>query len=109
MRKSIATAQHVFIRRETTGRFCQSALLLEAGKLYSRYADDTLGNVILHGEDIVDLGIVCFGPDLPPGRGLGQRGGNPNPTAGAANAAVEQVTRVQKPSDLSRGSIRASE
>src|SRR4029077_14947494 len=64
MLKKLTTTQHVFERHETSGRFCQSALPLRAGELYSGYCDDALGDIVLHGEDIVDLGIVCFGPDL---------------------------------------------
>src|SRR5207248_9963512 len=65
MRKKITTTQHVFICREAARGFCQGALLLKARELYSRGADDALGDIVLHREDIVDLSIVCLGPDLP--------------------------------------------
>jgi hypothetical protein len=60
MGKEIPTAQHIFVGCEVAGRFRQSALLLEAGELYGRCADDAPGDVVLDREDVADLGIVCF-------------------------------------------------
>src|SRR5882672_2863478 len=109
MRQSTTTAQNVLVRREVAGRFCQSALLLEAGKLYSRCADDALGDGVLHGENAINLGIVCVRPDEPPRRRLGQLDADPNTIARAPDAAVEQIARIQKASNFRRGDVRVLE
>ncbi len=98
--KALATAQNVFVGREVAGRFGQDALLLEAGELYGRRADDTPGDVVLHRENVVGLGIVCFGPDMPPSRGLGQFGADANAIASTTDAALKQVSRIQQAPDL---------
>jgi hypothetical protein len=46
---------------------------------------------------------------MAPGRGLGQPGVDANAVAGAADAALEQVTGIQQASDLGRRGIRALE
>ena len=70
-RAFLARTHHDRAERTRTPRGCWSVwratrLLLEAGELYRRRADDTPGDIVLHGENVVDFGIVCFGPHIPP-------------------------------------------
>ena len=109
MRQGTTTAQHVFVGGEVPGGLRKDALLLEPGELYSRGADDAPGDVVLHGENVLDLGIVGFRPEEAPGRGLGQFDVDANAIAGAANAALEQVARIEQAADLGRRGIRALE
>src|SRR5262249_38268364 len=60
----------------------------------------------LHGENIVELGIVSFRPDKSPRQRLNQLDADPNSIAAASNAAVEQITRIQNTTNFCRGSIR---
>src|SRR5262245_3374561 len=101
-RQVLATAQNVFIGGKALGGLGECTVPLEAREPYRRRADDASGNVVLYSEDILDLGIVGFGPDVPRRCGLGQLSADAHPVAGAANAAFEQVSRVEQAPDLGR-------
>src|SRR5262249_21384331 len=109
MRQCTTTPENALVRREVAGRFCQNALLLEAGELHSRCADDALGNRVLDTENVINLGIVCFRPYEPPRRRFGQLNADPNTTGSMSNAAVEQIARIQKASNFCRGAFRVLE
>ena len=109
VREELTTAQDVFVGGEARGGFGEGAVPLETRKLYCCRADDAAGDVVLHAEDILDLAVICFGPDLPAGRGLNQLGADANAIAGAPNAALEQVARVENAPDLRRGEGAALE
>jgi class 3 adenylate cyclase len=49
---------------------------------------------VLHRKNVTDLGIVGFGPKVPPGCGLGQLDTDANMIPGTADAAFEQVARI---------------
>ena len=102
VRRELATAQHVFVGGEVVGGFGEGAVPLEAGQLHRCGADDAPSDILLHPKDVVDLGIVCLRPDVPPRRGLAQLGVDANAIPGAANAAIEQIARVEPASDLGR-------
>jgi hypothetical protein len=80
----------------------EDALLLERGEFDGHYADGAADDVSLHGEDVPELGVVAFGPDMGPRRGLRQSGGHANVVARAADAAVEEVARIEQPTDFGR-------
>jgi len=109
VRKELATAQYVFVGGEVLGGLGKRTVPLETGELYRCRADDASGDVVLHAEDILDLGVVRFGPDLPPGRGINQLGADANAIAGAANAALDQIPRVELAPDLGRREVPAPE
>ena len=81
--------------------------MLETGEFYSRCADDTPGDFVLHGENVVDLGIVCFRPNKPSRLRLGKFDADANAIARTTDTARKRITRVQKASDLGGGGIRA--
>jgi hypothetical protein len=95
MREGIPAAQHILISREAAGRFCQRTLPLKASQLYRRCTNDTLSDIVLHRKDVADLGIVGFAPEMPPGCGLGQLDTDANTIPGTADAAFEQVARIE--------------
>jgi hypothetical protein len=109
MRIRLAAAQNIFIGSEIAGGRAEGELPLEAGELYRRGADDASGDVLLHPENVLDLGVVTLGPDVPARRRFGQLGRNTNPIAGAADAAVEQVAHVQPAPDLGRRQLLSFE
>lgn len=109
MRQRVTTAEDVLVCREVAGRFCQHALPFEAGEFDGRRADDASGDLVLHGENVVDLGIVCVRPNEASRRCLGQFDIRSNAIAHATDAAREQITRIQKASDISGGCIRILE
>ena len=109
MRKVISAAQHVFVGRKLFGGFGEDSFSLEAGELYRRRADDAPGDVVLHRKDVLAVGIVGFGPDVNPGRGLGQFDIDPDTIAGTPDAAFEQVARIEKAPDLGRRGLRVFE
>jgi hypothetical protein len=109
VREELATAQDIFVGGEVRGGFGKDAVPLETGELYHGRSDDASGDVVLHAEDVLDLGIICFGPDVSPGRGLDQLRVDPNAIAGAANATIEQVARVEQAPDLGRREVPALE
>ena len=107
VRQKFATTQHIFVRSEIFGGLGEDTLPFETSERYRRRADDTAGNVVLHGKDVLGLGIVGIGPDMNPRRGLGQFDIDPDTIAGSLDAALEQITSIQEPADLGRGGVRA--
>ena len=54
---ALTTAQDVFISGEVRRGLAEGTLPLEAGELRRRRADDAPGDVLLHAEDVLDLGV----------------------------------------------------
>ena len=101
-----AAAQDIFVGGEIFGGFGKDTIAFEAGHLDRRGAHDASGDIVLNAEDVLDLGLVYVGPDLPSGRGLGQLGIDADAVAGATNATLEQVARVEL-TDLGRTTLRS--
>src|SRR6266850_3372591 len=78
-------------------------------ELYRCHPDNAASYVVLHAKDVLELGVVCFRPDVPARRGLCQLGVDANLIAGATNAATEQVARVELTPDLGRREISTLE
>src|SRR5262249_30273247 len=55
MRHELATAENVFVSGEALGWFGEGAISLEASEFYRGGADNASGDVVLHGEDVLDL------------------------------------------------------
>src|SRR6267378_1382054 len=100
--KALTAAQDVFIGGEAAGWLGENALLLESGELDCCDADNTPGNVVLHGENVLGLSVVGFGPEVAASLGLGQSRGHANPVVGAPDAAVEEIAGIEQPSNLGR-------
>ena len=63
----------------------------------SKGPDDVLGNFVLNGEEILEIAVVAFGPDMVAGRGLDELGGDPDALAGLAHAAFDDIAHPQFP------------
>jgi hypothetical protein len=77
------------------------AVSLEAGQFHRSRRHHASGNVLLHVENVLDLGIIRFGPDASSRRGLGQLHVDAEAISGAAGAAIEEVENVQHSPDFS--------
>ena len=49
--------------------------------------DDLLRDVVLDLEDVSQIAVVSFGPEMPAARTVNQLGGDANPVAGLSDAA----------------------
>jgi hypothetical protein len=58
MRQELATAQKVSVGREVFSRLREDAFPLDPGELYGGRADDAPGDIVLHGKNVFELGIV---------------------------------------------------
>src|SRR6266481_5634047 len=52
---------------EPFGRFAQNPLLLDIGECWLDDTGHARRNLVLHGEDIADVAVVAFGPDMSAG------------------------------------------
>src|SRR5215469_12977814 len=59
-----------------------------------------LANLGLHREDVGQIAVVTFGPDMITGLGLDQLGGYPDSVSGFAEAAFEHVANAEFAPDL---------
>ena len=71
IRKDLTTAQDQILGGKVAGGFGEDALFLKSGELDGHRADRPADDISLHGEDVLELGIVAFGPDMAPSLGLG--------------------------------------
>ena len=63
---------------------------------------DTQGDLVLHGEDVVDRTIESERPDVAAGRCVDQLGGDSQSVTRAVHAAFDQLSRVEGASDVPR-------
>ncbi len=62
--------------------------------------DDGLADLVLQGEDVVELAVVALGPQMAAGGPVNQLSGDPHPAAGFAHAAFQDVADAQLPGQL---------
>src|SRR5215469_11591437 len=63
-------------------------------------SDDVPGDLILHGEDVTQIAVVPFRPDVLPGLGVNELSRHADPATGGSHAAFEDVTDRQVQGDL---------
>ena len=61
---------------------------------------DAFGNFVLEVEDILELAVEAFGPDMGAGFGIDQLGGNAETISRLAHAAFKHIARAKLASDL---------
>ena len=71
MCKNLTAAQDVFVGGKTVGGFGEDALFLKSGEFDGDRTDSPADDIGLHGENVLEFGVVAFGPDMAPSRGLG--------------------------------------
>ena len=77
------------------GRPAPGALALDAAELGFERGDDRRHDLVLHGEDVLEIAVVAFGPEMVAGCGLDQLRGDAHPRAGLAHAALQDVGHAQ--------------
>ena len=61
---------------------------------------DSLGDFVLHREQVIDRPIVALGPDLAAGSGFDELDGHANLVAHRSDAALENIFHVEVATDL---------
>ena len=84
-------------------------LLLVRQQLESHRPDDRLRDLVLQGEDVVQVAVVALGPDVIAARAFDQLGGDAHALAGLAHAALEHMTDLELPRDLGHVDVFALE
>src|SRR6185437_16984962 len=62
--------------------------------------DDRPHDLVLHVEDVLELAVVALAPELISTLGIDKLDGDPQLLAGLADAAFDDVTNTELPSDL---------
>src|SRR5262245_52867359 len=62
--------------------------------------NDRPGNLILNGEDILQLAVVTLGPAVRAGNGIDELGADADAIAGATDAAFEDIAHAELAADL---------
>ncbi len=84
-------------------------LLFFRQQLQLQGLDDCLRNLVLQREDVVQVAVVAFGPEVVVARRLDQLRRDAHATAGAAHAALEHVVDLQLPRHLRQVDVLALE
>src|SRR6516225_12033946 len=82
-------ADHAFPGIEALGRLTLAAEMLGRVELRFDRRDDTLGDLVLHRENVDKIAVVTLRPDMIAGFGLDQLCGDAQPIAALADAAFE--------------------
>ncbi len=103
----VLPALHVeIVGGHARGRSPGEARSLGGRELELKGGDDLLGDVRLHREDVFQLPLVGFGPEMAVGLGLDQLAGDAHPPVGPAHAAFQDVGDVELFGDLAQVLLR---
>jgi hypothetical protein len=61
---------------------------------------DPFGDVILNGEDVLQLAVVLLGPDMLAGFGVDQLAGDADAVARRSDTALQDIANSELPGDL---------
>ena len=85
---------------ETPGWSSHCALPLDIGDCGGDRDGDGFSDLILHREDVGEITVVAFGPNVVAALGLDQLRGDADAIAGLAQAAFQHVAHPEFSSDL---------
>src|ERR1019366_243484 len=88
------------MRLDVDGATAVDTLLLSGRELHLQHIDDTLGDVVLHREDILESPVIALGPQMGTGGGVNELYRDPHPLCRALHAAFQQVSDSQFGTDL---------
>ena len=86
-----AAAQIVRVGLDILRRRLLDRLLLLRQELDLELLDDRLGDLVLNREDVGQVAVVAGGPEMAVGRSFDQFGIDPDPVAGLADAALDDI------------------
>jgi hypothetical protein len=87
----------VLPRVQVLGRLAVSAFALDAAEGWLDGGDDCVCYLVLDGEDILEIAVVAFGPEVIAGGRFDELGGNPHPVAealGVSRGLVKEIVRA---------------
>src|SRR5262245_46812164 len=73
----LSPAKIVIVGLEIVGASARDAPPLALAELYRQGRDDLSRHLILHGEDVGQVAVVPFGPEVATGRAVDQLSGDP--------------------------------
>jgi len=87
-------------RVEARGRLAMAAEILRRMDLRLDCRGDRVGDLVLHGEDVDELAVVAFGPEMAAGGGVVELRGDAHAVVGLADAALDDVADPELLGDL---------
>src|SRR5262245_60612670 len=88
-------AQVEVVRLPGRGWLVQRALDLCLVHMSGQDRRNRAGQLILDGENVLELTVVALGPAMGAGHGIDELHGDTNPVTTATNAALQDVTHSQ--------------
>ena len=95
-----APAQVVVVGLQVLGRLARDRLLFLRRQGDAQRLRDAARDLVLDGEHVLELAVVALGPRRVAGAGLDELRRDPEAVAGAADAPLEHVRRVELLADL---------
>ena len=92
--------QKIFVRRVTFRRFTLHLLRHGASEPIGQNRNNRLSYFILDREDIFELPVIPFGPDMGAAFGFDHLHGDPHPAARLADASLDDNAGAQYPADV---------
>ena len=99
---------------EIVGFHIPGGHVLDRASLFGAEGDfqsfhDAFGDLVLDGEDILELAIVAFGPEPVAVMDIDELDGDAHPVAGLADASLHDLVNIEMLADLADVMIRALE
>ena len=94
--------EHAFVSCHAGRRLARHEVLLRGLDAAWQRGHDRRGQLVLDGENVVELAVVSLGPDVRVGRSVDQLGGHPELAARFADAALHQILRAQLLGDFAQ-------
>ncbi len=104
-----ASAQEAVIGFQIVGVLGGDPLPVAGVEIERQRGDDLARHVVLDREDVGELPVEAFGPEMSAGRRIDQLRGDPHPVARFAHAPLEDVAHAEAFADLGNVDVLALE
>ena len=101
-RPQLAPAQEAVVGFQIVGALGGDALPIAGVEIERERGDDLRRHVVLHGEDVGQVAVEPLGPEVAAGRRVDELGGDPDPIARLAHAALEHIAHAEALADLAQ-------
>jgi hypothetical protein len=88
--------EHAFVGRHVVGGLADGALLGHRLQPAGQRRNDRGRDLVLDGEDVLELAVVALRPDVPVGLGVDELDGDAHPVARLAHAALRDILHLQR-------------
>src|SRR5258706_1153361 len=92
--------QHALISRHVVGRLALRTVVRGCLDAAGQRRDDRAGHLVLDGEDILELAVIAFGPNVPVGFRIDQLHGDADSITHLPHAPLEDVIDAEFARDL---------